>query len=455
MTVEKYVASEKGRLLQELVEFLRIPSVSTDRDRKDAVRDAAEFSAAALRRVGLQATVHETPGHPVVTARGPHVPGAPRVLVYGHYDVQPPEPLELWHGDPFEPVVEDGVITARGASDDKGQVYAHVKGVEALLAVDRSLEVNLGFLIEGEEEIGSPNLPAFIEEHAEELAADVVVISDGAMVAPGVPTITYGLKGLTYVTVELRGADRDMHSGAYGGGVPNALDALCRLLAGLKDDSGRISVAGFYDDVLELTDEERAAIGRVPFDEAAFRREVGIEATPGEPGFTLLERLWARPTLDVNGLSGGFQGEGAKTVIAAEAMAKVSCRLVPDQDPRDVLQKLRAHLQAHAPDGIEVRVRSEGLGYPAMTPLDAPSVAAASAALRHVWGRDPVFARSGGSIPVVADFQRLLGAEPLLVGFGQEDDRAHAPNERFAVSDYLQGIRVSAALLRSLARPGA
>ncbi len=455
MTVDQYVVAQRDRLLEELLAYLRIPSVSTDPGHATDVRAAAEFSAAALARLGFDAQIHDTPGHPVVVAHGPALPGAPRVLIYGHYDVQPVEPLELWDADPFEPTLSDTTITARGASDDKGQIYAHVKGVEALLAVHGALPVNLTFVIEGEEEIGSPNLSAFVAEHAERLAADVVVISDGAMVAPGIPTITYGLRGLTYVTVRVRAAGRDLHSGAYGGGVPNALDALARLLAGLKDEHGRVQVPGFYDDVSALSDAERAAMARVPFDEAAFRADAGVSATPGEAGYSLVERIWARPTLDVNGLSGGFQGEGAKTVIAAEAMAKVSCRLVPDQDPQDVFAKLRAHLQASATEGVSVEVRAEGLAPAAMTPLDAPSVAAARAALLQVWGREPVFARSGGSIPIVAEFQRLLGAEPLLIGFGQEDDRAHAPNERFAVHDYLQGVRVSAALLQALARPRA
>ena len=453
MSVDRFVSEQRERLIAELLAFIRIPSVSTDPARRDDVRAAAGFAADALARLGFRSEVHETPGHPVVSATGPDVPGAPRVLIYGHYDVQPAEPLELWHGDPFEPRLEDGAIVARGASDDKGQVYAHVKGVEAVLATDGSLPLNVGFLIEGEEEIGSPHLAAFVAEHAERFAADVVLISDGAMVAPGVPTITYGLRGLTYATVRVRAAGRDLHSGAYGGGVPNALDALARLLTSLKDDDGRVRVAGFYDAVRPLDERERSAIAGVPFDEDAFRADAGVTATPGEAGYSLLERLWARPTLDVNGLAGGFQGDGAKTVIAAEGMAKVSCRLVPDQDPRDVLAKLEAHLVAHAPAGVEVSVTAEGLGESAMTPLDAPSVKAATTALRQVWGREPVFARSGGSIPVVADFQRLLGAEPLLIGLGQEDDRAHAPNEKFAVHDYLQGIRVSAALLRALGRP--
>lgn len=452
MSVDRFVSEQRERLIAELLAFIRIPSVSTDPQRRDAVRAAAEYCAAALNRTGLRAEIVETPGHPVVLAHGPEVAGAPRVLVYGHYDVQPAEPLELWHGDPFEPRIEDGAIVARGASDDKGQVFAHVKGVEALLAADGALPLNVSFLIEGEEEIGSPHLSAFVAAHAERLAADVVLISDGAMVAPGVPTITYGLRGLTYVTVRVRSAGRDLHSGAFGGGVPNALDALARMLTSLKHDDGRIAVEGFYDDVRALDDAERDALASVPFDERAFVADAGVRSTPGEPGFTLLERLWARPTLDVNGLAGGFQGAGAKTVIAAEAMAKVSCRLVPDQDPQRIFEALEAHLRRHAPDGIEVEVVPEGLGYPAMTPIDAPSVQAARGALREVWGREPVFARTGGSIPVVADFQRLLGAEPVLVGLGQEDDRAHAPNEKFAVEDYLQGIRVSAALLRALAR---
>jgi len=455
MTVDQYVDREQERLVAELLDYLRIPSVSTDPQRRDDVRAAATFSAAALERIGFDAHVHETGGHPVVVAHGPSVAGAPRVLIYGHYDVQPAEPLALWHADPFEPTLQDGVIVARGASDDKGQVYAHIKGVEALLASVGSLPVNVTFLIEGEEEIGSPNLAAFVRDHAEALAADVVVISDGAMVAPGVPTITYGLRGLTYVTLRVQAAGRDLHSGAYGGGVPNALDALARILTSLKDADGRIVIEGFYDDVRPLSDGERAALASVPFDEAAFAADAGVSATPGEPGYSLVERLWARPTLDVNGLAGGFSGDGAKTVIAAHAMAKVSCRLVPDQDPEKVLAALTAHVQRVAPPGVQVEVSAEGLGHPAMTPLDATSVAAARNALEQVWGRAPVFARSGGSIPIVADFQRILGCQPLLVGFGQEDDRAHAPNEKFAVRDYLQGVRVSAALLAALATHGA
>jgi acetylornithine deacetylase/succinyl-diaminopimelate desuccinylase-like protein len=452
MTVDRFVAEAEPRLLHELFEFLRIPSISTDPARRSDTARAASFLAEALERAGLTARIHQTPRHPIVTAEGPWVEGAPTVLIYGHYDVQPADPLDLWAGDPFEPRVVDGAIVARGASDDKGQVYAHVKGVETLQAVDGALPLNVKFVVEGEEEIGSPHLAPFLEAHREALAADVVIVSDGAMMAPATPTITYGLKGMLYVTLRARGAARDLHSGAYGGGVPNVLNALARLLGGLVDDAGRVTVEGFYDDVAVLSDEERARLAEAPFSEERFRADAGVSATPGEEGYTLLERLWARPTLDVNGLSGGFSGEGSKTVIAAHALAKLSSRLVPHQDPRDILEKLERHLRRYAPPGIELSLQAEGLASPAMTPIDSPSVDAAAQALERVWGRPPVFARTGGTIPVVADFQRILGADPVLVGFGLEDDRIHSPNEKFDVVNYLNAVRVSAELLRALAR---
>ncbi len=452
MSLTDYLDQNRERHLDELFAFLRIPSVSTDPERRQDTAAAATFVAEALTRAGLEATVEPTEGHGIVVARSPQVAGAPTVLIYGHYDVQPAEPLELWETPPFEPTVIDGDIRARGASDDKGQAYAHVKGVEALAAVDGSLPVNVLFVIEGEEEIGSPHLRPFLERHADALAADVVVISDGAMVAPDTPTLTYGLKGLAYLEVHVRGAGRDLHSGAYGGGVPNAINALATMIAGLKDADGRVTVPGFYDAVEPLGDEERARMAAAPFDEAAFRADAGVSATPGEAGYTLLERLWGRPTLDCNGIWGGFQGEGAKTVIPAEAAAKLSCRLVPGQDPDDVADKVTRALHALAPDGVEVDVRRLHGGRPASTPIDAASVHAAADALRASFGREPVFARTGGTIPVVSDFQELLGSEVVLVGLGLEDDRAHAPNEKFAVRDYLRGIETSARLLRALAR---
>lgn len=453
MALDDYLERNRERHLSELFDLLRIPSVSTDPERKEEVA-AAEFVAAAMRSAGMEATVHPTAGHPVVVGRSPAVPGAPTALVYGHYDVQPAEPIELWETPPFEPTVVGGDIRARGASDDKGQVYAHIKGVEALSEVDGELPLNVVFVVEGEEEIGSTHLRDFVASHARELACDVAIISDGAMLAPDTPTLTYGLKGLAYVEVRVRAAGRDLHSGSYGGGVPNPINALATMLASLKDASGRVRVPGFYDAVVPLGDEERSRMAAAPFDEAAFRADAGVRATPGEDGYSLIERLWARPTLDCNGIWGGFQGAGAKTVIPATAGAKVSCRLVPDQDPDDISARLASYLERLAPDGIEVEVDKLHGGRPASTPIDAPSVRAAADALRASFGREPVFARTGGTIPVVADFQEILGCEVVLVGMGLEDDRAHAPNEKFAVRDYLRGIATSAHLFRALGRSG-
>ncbi len=446
-----YLESNRQRQLSELLDFLRIPSVSTDPSRQGEVRRAAEFVVAKLAELGFEVRLFETSRHPVVVARYHVSDSAPTVLIYGHYDVQPPEPLELWTSPPFEPVIENGLIVARGASDDKGQVYAHIKGAEALLATTGSLPVNLTFVIEGEEEIGSPNLTPFIEAQRELLAADIVLISDGAMVSPDTPTITYGLRGLAYVEVVVRGAGRDLHSGAYGGGAPNAINSLAKIIAQLHDEQGRVTVPGFYDAVLELTDTERASLRQLPFDEAHFRHEAGLKATPGEAGYTLLERLWARPTLDCNGIGGGFQGEGAKTVIAAEARAKISCRLVPNQDPHDIAAKLAAHLKALAPPGTLVNVIELHGALPALTPLGAPAVQAAARALAAVLGRPAVFARTGGTIPVVNSFQELLGAQVVMVGLGLESDKAHSPNEKFDLVNYYHGIEVSAALLTAFA----
>ncbi len=450
----RYLQNARPRQLEELLEFLRIPSVSTDPERRGDVRRAAEFVRVGLERAGLSARIMETAGHPVVYAERVGDADAPTVLVYGHYDVQPPEPLELWTSPPFEPVVTDEKIVARGASDDKGQVYAHVKGAEALLATQGALPVTLKFLVEGEEEIGSPSLGAFIETHRDLLAADVVVISDGAMAAPGVPTITYGLKGLAYAEVRVRGAAMDLHSGAFGGGVPNPINGLAKMIAALHDDTGRVAVPGFYDAVQEITDAEREAFKRVPFDESEFAEDLDLTATPGEAGYTVLERLWARPTLDVNGIGGGFQGAGAKTVIPAKAMAKISCRLVPDQRPDDVFEKLRDYLLELAPPGLTVEVENLHGGEPALTPLESPAVKAAASALREVYDQEPIFARTGGTIPVVSTFQKALGADVVLVGLGLESDRAHSPNESFDLVNYYRGIETSAALLEALGKLG-
>jgi acetylornithine deacetylase/succinyl-diaminopimelate desuccinylase-like protein len=450
--LKDYLKASREQHLSELLDFLRIPSVSTDPDRQGDVRRAAEFVAARLGELGLEVKLLETAGHPAVFASSGEDEGLPTVLVYGHYDVQPPDPLEEWTSPPFEPLVKDGRIVARGASDDKGQVYAHVKAVESLLACRGALPVNVKFLIEGEEEIGSANLGPLVEEHQDLLAADVILISDGAMIAPGTPTITYGLKGLCYLEVRVQGASRDLHSGAYGGGVPNPIQALAGIIAALKDERGRILVPGFYDEVLELGEEERRLMAEVDFDERAFAEEVGLEHTPGEEGYSLLERLWARPTLDVNGIVGGFGGEGAKTVIPARAMAKISCRLVPDQDPDEIAALVTDYVHSLAPVGVKIEVLKLHGGKPMLTALDSPAARAVARAAEGVYGRPTVFVRTGGTIGVASDFQRILGAEMVLLGLGLESDRLHSPNEKFDLDNYYRGIEVAARALEALVR---
>ncbi len=447
-----FIEARRTQLLEELSEFLEIPSVSTVTHHRDDVRRAADFLVQKLQPLGFQTQVFETARHPVVYAERPLSDSVPTVLIYGHYDVQPPEPVDLWTTPPFEPTVRDGKLYARGASDDKGQVYAHIKGVEALLEQFGTLPLNVKFLIEGEEEIGSPNLGPFIEAHRDLLAADIVLISDGAMAAPETPTITYGLKGLAYIEVHVRGAAMDLHSGAFGGGAPNPINGLAKMIAALHDDVGRVAVPGFYDAVLDITPEERVVFKRAPFDEKALAEELEVSALPGEAGYTVLERLWARPTLDCNGIGGGFQGEGSKTVIASQAMAKISCRLVPNQTPQEITQKLGDYLRAIVPEGLSVEVIELHGGDGALTPLTSAAVQAAGRALAEVYGKETVFARTGGTIPVASSFQKQLGADVVFVGLGLESDRAHSPNEKFDLVNYYRGIEVSAALLEAFAK---
>jgi acetylornithine deacetylase/succinyl-diaminopimelate desuccinylase-like protein len=451
MTLEDYLQTSQQRHLDELLEFLRIPSVSALSTHNADTRKAAEFVAAKLKDLGFTVAINETPKHPIVTAHYHVDDKLPTVLVYGHYDVQPPDPINLWTSPPFEPVVKDGVIVARGSSDDKGQVYAHIKGAEALIKTTATLPVNLKFLIEGEEEISSPSILPFLEAHLDDLRADTVIISDNAMMAPNTPTITYGLKGIAYIEVRVKTAAMDLHSGAFGGGVPNPINALAKMIAALHDDKGRITVPGFYDAVLDISPMEKAAFAKVPFDEQEFATEIDVTATPGEAGYSLLERLWARPTLDCNGIGGGFQGEGSKTVIANTAMAKISCRLVPNQDPDDIRDKLTAYLKELAPAGVQVEVIDLHGGKPAMSPIESRAVQTAAKALQQVYGKEALFARTGGSIPIVSNLQELLGAEVVLVGFGLETDRVHSPNEKFDLENYYKGIEVSAALLNAFA----
>ncbi|PYE53310.1 dipeptidase [Deinococcus yavapaiensis] len=438
----------------ELFDLLRIPSVSAQEEHKDDMRRAAEFLQGKLARLGFTARVDDTAKHPVVYAERLQAPGKPTVLIYGHYDVQPEAPLEEWLSPPFEPTVRDGRIYARGSTDDKGQAFAHVQGVELLLSRGE-LPVNVKFLLEGEEEIGSPSLGAYLREHQEELACDVVVISDGSRFASDVPTVTYGLRGLAYIEVRVQGANRDLHSGAYGGAAPNPINALAQIIAKLKDDRGRITIPGFYDDVQALTENERAMWASLPHSDEKFAASIGVSALPGEAGYTTLERLWGRPTLDVNGIWGGYQGEGSKTVIAAKAGAKISMRLVPGQDPERITKLAASYIKSLAPEGATVEVIELHGGQPVAMDLDSPFIAAADRALHKVFGTKAAFARTGGSIPIVADFRAVLGAPVLLVDMGLNEDAPHSPNESFALSDYHNGILTSAYLLRELGESSA
>ncbi len=433
--------------LSQLLEFLSIPSVSADPAHKEDTRRAARWLADRLAAAGFDAELVSTPGHPIVYAERLVSKDAPTVLVYGHYDVQPPDPLELWRTPPFEPTIKDGKIYARGASDDKGQVFAHVAAATQLAG---DLPVNLKFLVEGEEEVGSVNLVHFVEENRERLATDVVLISDSPMFAPGLPTLTYGLRGLAYLEVRLRALSRDVHSGAYGGAVPNPAHAAAWMIARLKDPMGWVRIPGFYDDVVPVTPEERAMWARLPFDEEAFKAEVGAAATPGEPGYGILERRWARPTLDVNGLGSGYQGEGSKTVIPAEAFFKFSMRLVPNQDPERIADLTEAYLHEILPEGYAMEVVRYHGGDPVVVPIQSPPMRAAAQALEEAWGRETVFARQGGTIPIVADFVRELEAPVVLMGFGLGSDNLHAPNEKFEIVNFEKGIEASKNFLRLL-----
>lgn len=439
---ETYLNEHRDEHLQQLMELLRIPSISALSEHRADMRRAAEWLAAELRRIGLsRAEVMETGGHPLVYAERLDNPGGPTALIYGHYDVQPVDPLDLWTTPPFEPEIRDGKLYARGASDDKGQVFMHLKVIEALLTVEGRLPVNIKLLIEGEEEIGSENLERFIAAHKDLLKADVVVISDTALYARGVPSLTYALRGLAALEVHVTGARGDLHSGAFGGAAPNAAQALVQLLATLHRPDGGVAVEGFYDQVRPLTQEERDGFAALGFDEERLKAELGVDALPGEPGYTALERLWARPTLEINGIFGGFQGEGTKTVIPARAGAKITCRLVPDQEPEQVLDVIEAHLTAHCPPGVKVEIRRMGGAPAAITPIDHPAIQAAMKALTEAYGAEARFIRTGGSIPIVGTFGAVLGAPCVLMGFGLEEENFHAPDEHFHLENFDLGMR--------------
>ena len=454
--LESWLTENDARIHEELYEFLRIPSVSARTEHTPDVARAAEWIAEAMRSAGLEATVHPTAGHPVVLGEWRRAPkGAPTVLVYGHYDVQPPEPLELWTSPPFEPTLRDGNIYARGSVDDKGQLFLHVKALEAHLRVRGTLPVNVVVLAEGEEEVGSENLAPFIEQHADRLRADAVVISDSAMFAPGLPSILSSLRGLAYFQIDVQGPAQDLHSGSYGGAVVNPAMSLARILATMHDAEGRVVIPGFYDRVRDWEPEVREEIRGLPFEEAGFLRETGAPALGGERGHSTLERLWTRPTCEVNGLLSGYTGQGAKTVLPAKAMAKVSCRLVPDQDPKEIGRLFEAHVRTVAPKGVSVKVTMIHGGRPWRAALDGPLYDAARRALAAAFGREPVITGEGGSIPVVDDFARILGAPVLLVGFGLPGENAHAPDEWMRDENFVKGMRAVAVLWDEMGRNGA
>ena len=450
-----YARERSDIFVDELSEFLRIPSISTDEAYAADVRRAAEWLAAEFRRIGMQQVdVIETPGHPVVTA-GIHVgDDRPTVLLYGHYDVQPPDPLALWETPPFEPSIRNGDLYARGACDDKGQLFMHLKAVEAYLAGEGHLPVNVKFIVEGEEENGSLHLRQFLEQHADSLSADVVLISDTSMFAEDMPSVTYGLRGLAYVEVVLRGPKRDLHSGVYGGAVENPLNVLARLIGNLHDEDHRVTLPGFYDNVRDLTAEERRVIGELPFDERQWLAAVGVEAPRTEIGYSVLEAVWARPTLDVNGIWGGYQGPGAKTVLPSEAGAKISMRLVPDQQPDEIVGKIKRYFEAETPETMELTFRDLHGGPAFLVDRTIPAMRAASEALAEEFKREPAFIREGGSIPVVADFKDVLGLDTVLMGFGLNSDAIHSPNEHFGLNRFHKGIASSIRFLNAFGRMG-
>jgi acetylornithine deacetylase/succinyl-diaminopimelate desuccinylase-like protein len=440
--VEAFLSERSGERLASYEELLRIPSIGALPEHAGDVRRAAEWIAADMRSIGIEhVEVAETPGHPVVYGDWLHAEGAPTVLVYCHYDVQPVDPIDLWAKAPFEPLVRDGRMLARGAADDKGQLHMHLRAAEALLRVRGSLPVNVRYVFEGEEESSSANLPGWLAANRDRLGADLVVVSDTGFFEGNLPAITISLRGILYTQIDVTNTPVDMHSGSYGGVIENPANALARIIAELKDRDGVVQVPGFYDDVVPLAEADRAALAALPFDPEALRTGIGANALVGERGYTVLERKGARPTLDVNGIWGGFQGDGSKTIIPAHAHAKVSCRLVADQDPDRIFDAFRDHVLRIAPPGVEVAVRKLGSGRPALTPIDHPATRAAARAIEATFGRAPVYIREGGSIPVTESFATLLGLPVVLMGFTNPDDNAHAPNESMVLANYETGIR--------------
>lgn len=441
-----YINDNKERFVQELFELLRIPSVSANSKNNADTRKAGEWVKEALLKAGADmAEMHETAGHPIVYGEKMVDPKLPTVLVYGHYDVQPAEPLELWDSPAFEPVIKktdihpDGAIFARGACDDKGQMYMHIKALEVMMATD-TLTCNVKFMIEGEEEVGSDNLELFVKANKELLKSDVILISDTSVIANDIPSITTGLRGMSYVEVEVTGPNRDLHSGVYGGAVANPINVLSKMIASLQDEDKRITVEGFYDNVADLSNEEREAMAKTPFNQADYNKTIGIKKEEGEKGYSTIERSSIRPTLDVNGIWGGYIGEGAKTVLPAKAQAKISMRLVPNQTPAEITEKFTKHFNKIAPESVKVKVTPHHGGTPVVVSTDSDEYRAASKAMQATYGKEPIPARGGGSIPIVALFTQELKVDSILMGFGLDSDGLHSPNEHFGLFNFYKGI---------------
>jgi succinyl-diaminopimelate desuccinylase len=460
-SLNDYLQENRERFESDLFEWLRMPSIGTDSAYDQQTRAAASWLADKFKNLGLETSQIETCGQPLVYAQSPPIPGAPTVLVYGHYDVQPPDPLDLWTNPPFEPTVRDGKVYARGATDDKGQMITHLFGLEAYLKTQGDLPVQVKYLIEGEEESGGAGLDAFLKGEydadigmpvTEKLDADIVVISDCSQYAPGQPAITYGLKGIIYFDLKVYGPNRDLHSGSFGGTVTNPANAICEMLSKIKDADGRVQIPGFYDDVIPLDEKERDQFASLNFSDDEFKQELGVDELFGEKDFTTLERRWGRPTFDVNGLWSGYQGEGAKTVLPAESGAKFSFRLVPDQDPDKIHKALEKMFGEVCPPGIRFELINHHGAPGFVLPLGSPYMAAASKAIEQGFGTAPVFVRSGGSIPVVNQFKSLLGIDTLLLGWGQDDDNPHSPDEKFSLEDFHKGIHSSACLWNEIAK---
>ena len=442
--IKQYIEQNKDRFLNELFDLIRIPSISAEESHKQDMWRVQEYWRDMLLAMGVdKAEIYKTDGHPITYAEKIIDPKLPTVLVYGHADVMPVDPLDLWESDPFEPVIRDGKIFARGADDDKGQSMIQAKAFETILKLGL-LRVNVKFVIEGEEEVGSASLARWMEEHKDMLKADIILVSDTGMLAKDVPSITTGLRGLSYVEVTVQGPNRDLHSGLFGGAVANPTNILAKMIGSLHDENGRITIPGFYDDVLEATEEERRKLNKAPFDEEEFRKALGVDELWGEKGYTVIERLGIRPTLDVNGIWGGYTGEGAKTIIPAKAHAKISMRLVPNQSSEKISKLFEEHFRSIAPKSVKVDVKVLHGGEPYVCPIDLPAYKAAEKAYTDVFGREPVPVRSGGSIPIISTFEKILGVKTILMGFGLEEDRIHAPNENFPVDLFYKGIETVA-----------